>query len=60
MGYYECPAFILCYVLHRNLLCTCYAHEAVRENGELNSIELCAKDALTVRAYGHANIAPLC
>lgn len=47
-------------VLHRDLQCTCYAHEAMREDGELNGIELSAEDALTVRAYSHANIALLC
>lgn len=40
--------------------CTCYAHEAVGEDGELHSVELSAEDTVRVRAYSHANIAPFC
>lgn len=45
-----------------SLLCrsTCYAHEAVGEDGELNSVELSAQGAVRVRADSHANIAPFC
>lgn len=49
---------VLC-LLHRNLQCTCDAHEAMREDGELNGVELSAEDTLTVRAYSHAHVAPL-
>lgn len=30
------------------------------EDGELDGVELSAEDALTLRAHGHANVAPLC
>lgn len=50
----------MCCVLRRNLQCTCYAHEAMREDGELNGVELSAEDTLTVRAHSHANVAPFC
>ena len=52
--------FISGCVLHRNLRFTCYAHEAMREDGQLNGIEFSAKDALTVRAHSHAKVSPLC
>lgn len=48
------------YLRRRNLQGTCDAHEAMREDGELNGVELSAEDALLVRAYSHAHVAPLC
>lgn len=39
---------------------TCYAHEAVGEDGELHSVELSAQSAVRVGAHGHANVAPFC
>lgn len=40
------------------LLCrsTCYAHESVGEDGELDSVELGAEDAVAVGTHGQADI----
>ena len=40
--------------------CTCYAHEAVGEDGELHCVELSAEGTVTVRADRQTDVAPFC
>lgn len=39
---------IMCFCSVFNVFCTCYAHEAVREDGELDGVELGAEGAAAV------------
>lgn len=54
------PPLVLRCVLLGGPKRTCYAHEAMREDGELDGVELSAQDALAVRAYSHANVGLFC